>query len=101
MRITIMPRSSLGWWCVGLVISIVVLFVVIDIVIVDVEESYSALERGLAAVFAAISAAALATGLIGVFTRGERSILVFLTTAIGLFAFIIAVGQAFGKTIGW
>jgi len=82
-----------------LVIAIIVLFVVIDIVIVPEVPSSggtSALDRGLATVFAGISAAAFVTGLIGVVTRRERSILVFLTTAIGLFAFIIAVGQAFG-----
>ena len=101
MRITIMPKTSSGWWSVGLVIAIIVLFVVIDIVVVPEPPPASALDRGLSSVFAGISAAAFATGLIGVVTRRERSILVFLTTAIGLFAFIIAVGQAFGKTIGW
>ena len=95
MRISIMPKTSLGWWSVSLVIAIIVLFVVIDIVIVpEVPSSggISALDRGLAAGFAGISAAAVVTGLIGVFTRRERSILVFLAMAIGLFAFIIAVG---------
>ena len=61
----------------------------------------STLERNLSIGFAVISAASVVAGLIGIVRRRERAILVFLTTVIGLFALIIAVGQAFGKTIGW
>lgn len=98
MRITILPKSSLGWWSVGLVIAIIVLFGVIP----DTPGTeITALGRALAIGFAGISTAALVTGLIGIVRIRERSILVFLTTTIGLFALIIAVAQAFDKTIGW
>ena len=61
----------------------------------------SALERNLSIGFAVISAAAFITGLIGVLRRAERSILVFLTMAIGLFALIIALVEASGNEFGW
>ncbi len=109
MRMTMMPKTSLGWWSVGLVIAIIMLFAgLVDILLglfgLEVPVSggpITSLERALAIGFAGISAAAFVTGLIGIVRIRERSILVFLSTAIGLFALIIAVGQAFGKTIGW
>ena len=105
-RITLLPKTSWGWWSFGLVIAIVLLFGgVLDHIlalfsVVEVPMG-STLERNLSIGFAVISAAAFVTGLIGIVKIKERSVLVFLTTAIGLFALIIAVGQAFGKTIGW
>jgi hypothetical protein len=106
MQIAILPKTSWGWWTLGLVIAIILLFGgVLDHIltlfgVVEVP-SGSTLERNLSIGFAVISAAAVVTGIIGIIKRRERSILVFLTMAIGLFALIIAVGQAFGKTIGW
>ena len=95
MRISIPPKSLLGWWSVGLVIAIIVLFMVIP------EVANKTLEVAASSGFACLAGAALLTGLISIIKNKERSILVFLSTAIGLFALIIAVGQAFGKTIGW
>jgi hypothetical protein len=95
MRITILPKTSLGWWSVGLVIAIIVLFIFVP------EVTNRSLEVAASSGFACLAGAALVTGLISIIKNKERSILVFLTTAIGLFALIIAVGQAFGKTIGW
>jgi len=95
VRISIPPKSLLGWWSVGLVIAIIVLFMVIP------EVANKTLEVAASSGFACLAGAALLTGLISIIKNKERSILVFLSTAIGLFALIIAVGQAFGKTIGW
>ena len=106
MRISILPKTSWGWWSFGLVIAIILLFSgVLDQIlalfgVIEVPTG-STLERNLSIGFAVISAASVVAGLIGIVKRRERSILVFLTTVIGLFALIIAVGQAFGKTIGW
>ena len=105
-RITILPKTSWGWWSFGLVIAIILLFGgVLDQIlalfgVVEVPAG-SALERNLSIGFAVISAAACITGLIGVLRRAERSILVFLTMAIGLFALIIALIQASGNEFGW
>ena len=105
-RITILPKTSWGWWSFGLVIAIILLFGgVLDQIlalfgVVEVPTG-SALERNLSIGFAVISAAAFITGLIGVLRRAERSILVFLTMAIGLFALIIALIQASGNEFGW
>jgi len=98
MRIDILPKTPLGWWSVGLVIALIVLFAVVPEV---PGEEITALGRALAIGFAGISGAAFITGLVGIVKRRERSILVFLSTAIGLFALVIAVAQAFDKTIGW
>ena len=100
MRITSLPKTPLGWWSIGLVIALIVLFAVLPDN-PDAGPELTALDRALAIGFAGISGAAFVTGLVGIIKKRERSILVFLTTAIGLFAVIIAVGQAFGKTIGW
>jgi nitrate reductase gamma subunit len=98
MRITILPKTPLGWWSVGLVIALIVFFAVLP---EDPDAEFRTLDRVLAIGFAGISGAAFVTGLVGIIKRRARSVLVFLTTAIGLFALIIAVGQAFDKTIGW
>jgi len=95
MRITILPKTPLGRWSVGLVIALIVLFAVVP------EVANRPLEVAASSGFACLAGAALVTGLISVIKNKERSILVFLTMVIGLFALIIAVGQAFGKTIGW
>jgi hypothetical protein len=95
IRITILPKTPLGRWSVGLVIAIIVLFMVVP------EVANRPLEVAASSGFACLAGAALVTGLISIIKNKERSILVFLTMAIGLFALIIAVGQAFGKTIGW
>ena len=106
IRITLLPKTSWGWWSFGLVIAIILLFGgVLDqiLALFDVLEvpTGSTLERNLSIVFAAISATAVVTGLIGIVRRRERSILVFLIMAIGLFALIIALVQASGNTFGW
>jgi hypothetical protein len=95
MRTTILPKTPLGRWSVGLVIVIIVLFIFVPEVV------NRNLEVAASSGFACLAGAALVTGLISIMRNKERSILVFLTTAIGLFALIIAIGQAFGKTIGW
>jgi hypothetical protein len=61
----------------------------------------SILERNLSIGFAVISTASVAAGLIGIIWRRERSILVFLTMAIGFLALIIALFQASGNEFGW
>ena len=94
----ILPKTPLGGWSVGLVVAVIVSFALLP----DVDDAdLTALGRALAIVFAVISGAAFVTGLVGIVRRRERSVLVFLSTAIGLFALIVAAAQAFDKTIGW
>jgi hypothetical protein len=95
MRITILPKTPLARWSVGLVIVIIVLFTVVPEVV------SRPLEIAASSGFACLAGAALVTGLFSIIKNRERSVLVFLSAAIGLFALIVAVGQALGKTIGW
>jgi hypothetical protein len=95
MRTTILPKTPLGRWSVGLVITIIVLFIFVP------EATNRSLEVAASSGFACLAGAALVIGLISIFKNKERSFLVFWTIAIGLFALIVAIGQAFGKTIGW
>ena len=103
MRITILPKTALGWWSLSLIIALIASFVVVS-TITGPEAPGAKLttfDRASAVVLAGISGAAFLTGVVGIIRRTERSVLVFLTTLIGLFALIIAIGQAFGATIGW
>jgi hypothetical protein len=105
-RITLLPKTSWGWWSFGLVIAIILLFVgILDQIlalfgVVEVPTG-STLERNLSIGFVVVSAASVVAGLIGIVRRRERSILVFLTMAIGLFALIVALVQASGNEFGW
>ena len=132
MQITIMPKSSLGKWSVGIVacyILFIVLLVVWRLLLVEVAIDanrfqsiaytihaatggfsswakvtgpvlrYSNWTRAtlwliynaLLIIKGAVSIGVLVTGLIGIMSSKERSILVFISTAIGLFLLILAV----------
>ena len=132
MRTTVLPKSSLGKWSVGIVagyILLIVLLVVWRLFLVDVAIDagrfqsiaytihaatggfnswiivmtpvlkYSNWTRltlwliynALLIIKGAVSIGVAVTGLIGIMSSKERSILVFISTAIGLFLLILAV----------
>lgn len=98
MKIAVLPKTPWGRWSVGLVVALIILFAVVPD---PPSPELTLLGRVLAIIFAGMAGAALVTGLVSVAKRSERSVLVFLATAIGLFALVVAVAQAFDKTIGW
>ena len=93
MRITILPKTPLGWWSVGLVVAYLVFgFSSEDIISPAGLPNYSmALRVTLMFALAGISIAAFVTGLISIIKRKQGAILVFVSTALGLFILIEGV----------
>jgi hypothetical protein len=86
MRISILPKRLLGWWSVGLAVAWILFFVLSEVILGPGPDYNMALAYALTIVVAGIGAAAFVTGLISIIKSKERSILVFLTTAIGLYS---------------
>ncbi len=102
MRISILPKSILGWWSVGLVFASVVFgFASEDIISPAGIPNYSTTLRVTLILFiAVIAGTASVTGLISIIKRKLGSILVFVSTAIGLFLLIESVVSAVQMMMG-
>ena len=96
MRISILPKSILGWWSVGLVVASIPFFALSEVIVGPGPSYNMALAYTLTTVLAGIAGAAFVTGLISVIKSKERSVFVFLTTAIGLWGLIGATGSLLG-----
>ncbi len=94
MRISILPKTPLGWWSVGLFVAWILFFVLADIIIGSRPDYNMAFAYGLA--ISGIGTAAFVTGLISIIKSKERSILVFLTTVIGLYSLIGGIVSVLG-----
>jgi hypothetical protein len=87
MRVSILPKTSLGRWSAGLAIASILLIV---LVILRSGQNYGmALAVTLTIVTVGICGAAFATGLTSIMRNRERSILVFLGMLIGLWGAVI------------
>ena len=96
MRITILPKTSLGRWSIGLGVAWILFFVLSEVVLGSGPNYSMALAIALTIVDTGIAVAAFMTGLISIIKSKERSALVFLTTAIGLYGLIGGIGSLFG-----
>ena len=98
MRISILPKSVLGWWSVGLAVaSFVFGFASEDIISPAGLPNYPmALRVTMSFVFAVIAGAASVTGLISIIKRKQGAILVFVSTAFGLFIVIGGIADLLG-----
>lgn len=88
MKITLIPKTYLGKWSVGLIISFFILLGVFFMFINLGERGgntfFSNLKLTIPGCLAAISAiASFFTGIISVFKNKERSVLVFLSSILG------------------
>jgi hypothetical protein len=88
MRILTLPKTLLGWWSVGLCVASIILFALFEVILGPGPDYNMALAYALTAVVAGIAAAAFITGFISATRRNERSILVFIAMAIGLYSLI-------------
>jgi hypothetical protein len=88
MRITILPKTSLGWWSVGLCVVSILFFALFTILLGSGPDYNMPLAYALTAVLTGISVAGFVTGLLGIMKRKERSIIVFVAMAISLYSLI-------------
>jgi hypothetical protein len=96
MRITILPKSVLGWWSIGLVVAYILIFVLSEVILGPGPDYNMPLAYALTIVATGIVVAAFLTGLISVIKSKERSILVFVAMAIGLYSVIGGVVSLLG-----
>jgi hypothetical protein len=99
VRISILPKSSLGRWSVGLGVAWILFFALSEVLTgfeVLGPGFNPALAVALTIVLAGISGAAFVTGLISMLKSKEQSVFVSLTTAIGLYGLIGTTGSLLG-----
>jgi hypothetical protein len=88
VHISVLPKTFLGWWSVGLVVANILFFVLSQVILGPGPDYNMALANTLTIVATCIAVAAFVTGLISIIKSGERSILVFAAMAIGLYSLI-------------
>ncbi len=96
MRITILPKTPLGWWSVGLVVANILFFVLSEVILGPGPNYNMALAYALTTIAVGIALAIFVTGLISIIKSKERSILVFVAMAIGLYSLIGGIGSLLG-----
>jgi hypothetical protein len=98
VRITVLPKTSLGKWSVGL-IAVFILFLALFIILVvsgqrGDETFFSNLLLTVPMLIAGTcGVAAFVTGLIGIIKSKERSILVFLAIFVGFEIMVFCLGE--------
>ena len=100
MQITILPKSSLGRWSVGLAAAFILLFVLLQTFYAYVHRNpvpnpappSPVILMGVVADYIS-GIGSFVTGLISIIKSKERSILVFLVVAVCFFALIWLLGE--------
>jgi len=97
MRISLKPKTTMGKWSTGLIIAFFLFFAVVGILAASGQhgdDTFSFTALTIPILLAGVSAvSALVTGIIGIVKSRERSVLVFLATAIGLYLLILSLGE--------
>lgn len=93
-----MPKTILGKWSVGLIIIFFLSFAALRLLVAlgqrGGETFFSNPLLAITGIFMGISGiSAFFTGIIGIIKSKERAVLVFLSTAIGLFVLIFCLGE--------
>jgi len=85
MTISVLPKTSLGMWSVGLTISFILLFFLIGVLTGSDPFGFNPiLAVVFKIIFAGVPIAILVTGLISMIKRKERSVLVLMSMVVGL-----------------
>ena len=92
MRISMLPKTPLGWWSVGLGMPTLLLFTYPLVVRLGPMASFIAAAYFNKALLA-LGIAALIIGLIATIKNKERSILIFLAMLLGLFDLVFVLGE--------
>jgi hypothetical protein len=93
MRIIVLPKSLLGRCSIGLVVASLIFFVMSELILGPGPDYNMTLAYALTGLIICLAGAAFVMGLIGVIKKRERSILVFIAIAIGLYSFIGGIGS--------
>jgi len=99
MKITLLPKSTLGKWSIGLAIAVFLFYCISLLKIVlghqeGGEGFFSNLFIAIPVVLAGLSGvAAFFTGIIGIVKDKERSVFVFLAVLFGLFVLLFVLGE--------
>ena len=95
MQISILPKSSLGKWSVGLAAAFILLSILFAVLVGlgGVRPGQIPLIMIATVTFGISGIAAFVTGLIGIIKNKERSILVFLAVAAGFFCLTFFLGE--------
>ena len=93
MRISILPKTSLGRWSVGLAGAFILLSVLSGVLTGLGGVGPGPVGPIVGVAFGISGIAALVTGLISAIKSKERSILVFLAVVVGLFVLIFLLGE--------
>lgn len=93
-----LPKTLLGKWSVGLIIIFFLLFATLQLLVASGQRGgakiFSNLVLAIPGLLMGVSGVlAFLTGIIGIIKSKERSILVFLATAIGLFVLTFWLGE--------
>jgi len=98
MKIGILPQTQPGKWSVGLILAFFLLFGLFQLLVASGQRGGATIFDNMlltVPIFAAGAAgiASFITGFMSMFRRGERSVLVFLATAVGFFVLFFVVGE--------
>lgn len=95
MRISILPKTSLGRWSIGLAAAFILLSILFAVLtgLGGVGPGPVAFIVIATVIFGISGIAAFVTGLISIVKSKERSILVFLAAVVGLFCLIFFLGE--------
>ena len=95
MRISILPKTSLGRWSVGLAAAFILLSILFAVLtgLGGVGPGPVAPIVIATVIFGISGIAAFVTGLISIIKSRERSILVFLAVIVGLLVLIFCLGE--------
>ena len=93
-----MPRTLLGKWSVGLIITFFLLFAALILVAASGQEGGDTFSDNLTLAIPGLGAGAAGilaffTGIIGITRSKERSVLVFVAAAIGLLVLLSVLGE--------
>ena len=100
MRLRVLPETQSGSWSIGLAAAFVVVFLLVRIL--DRFTDLELLQPGpyLGLICAAAGTGALITGLVSIIVSRERSILVFLALAVGLYALLLLISLVWLTFLG-
>ena len=98
MKIRFIPITTLGKWSIWLIIAVIVLFIIFQLLVASGQRGgttfFSNLALSIPMLIAGTSGIlAFFTGIISIIKSKERSVLTFITTAIGFFILFFVSGE--------